>query len=295
MDKIESVDIKKIHDFPNHPFKIIEDQNYKELKESITNNGVLIPVILRKKNDDEYEMISGHRRKKISDELGIKEIPSIIKDLSDEEATIIMVDSNLQREKILPSEKAFAYKMKYEAMKNQGVRNDLTSTPVEQKLSIEELSEQVGESREQIRRYIRLTELIPELLNLVDDTVLKDKRAAITMGIRPAVELSYLSADDQHKVYQEITYQDATPSFVQSKRIRELSETNKLDSKKLESIFLEEKPNQEKRISFNERRIKEALPKDLKDYRIEDYIIKAIQSYSKNNDKERGDTHEVDI
>ena len=115
------------------------------------------------------------------------------------------------------------------------------------------------------------------------------------MGIRPAVELSYLSADDQHKVYQEITYQDATPSFVQSKRIRELSETNKLDSKKLESIFLEEKPNQEKSISFNERRIKEALPKDLKDYRIEDYIIKAIQSYTKNNDKERGDTHEVDI
>lgn len=235
-----------------------------------------------------YEMLSGHRRKKICEEQGIEKIPCIVKDISDEEAIILMVDSNLQRDKILPSEKAMAYKMKYDAMKSM--------TPsVSNKRKDEILGEQVCESRERIRRYIRLNNLIPELLQLVDDTVLKDKRSALTMGLRPAVELSYLSKDDQELVYEEITYEDLTPSHVQAKRIRELGEKGELDSDVLESIFLEQKPNQAKMLSFNEERIRKVLPKDIKDYKIEDFIIKAIESYSKTLSNERGDSYDLDI
>jgi len=287
-DKIVELNVKDIKDFPKHPFKINNDINYEELKNSIIESGVLVPTIVRKKEDGKYEMLSGHRRKKICEEQGIEKIPCIIKDISDEEAIILMVDSNLQRDKILPSEKAMAYKMKYDAMKSM--------TPsVSNKRKDEILGEQVGESREQIRRYIRLNNLIPELLQLVDDTVLKDKRSALTMGLRPAVELSYLSKDDQELVYEEITYEDLTPSHVQAKRIRELGEKGELDSDILESIFLEQKPNQAKRLSFNEERIRKVLPKDIKDYKIEDFIIKAIESYSKTLSNERGDSYDLDI
>ena len=195
-----------------------------------------------------------------------------------------MVDSNLQREKILPSEKAMAYKMKYDALKQQGKTLFPSGTESE-----------LNETKTQVYRYIRLNNLIPELLQLVDDTVLKDKRAVLTMGLRPAVELSYLSKDDQELVYEEITYEDLTPSHVQAKRIRELGEKGKLDSDVLESIFLEQKPNQAKRISFNEERIRKVLPKDIKDYKIEDFIIKAIESYSKTLSTERGDGYDLDI
>lgn len=287
-DKIVELNVKDIKDFPKHPFKINNDLNYEELKNSIIESGVLVPTIVRKKEDGKYEMLSGHRRKKICEEQGIEKIPCIVKDISDEEAIILMVDSNLQRDKILPSEKAMAYKMKYDAMKSM--------TPsVSNKRKDEILGEQVGESREQIRRYIRLNNLIPELLQLVDDTVLKDKRSALTMGLRPAVELSYLSKDDQELVYEEITYEDLTPSHVQAKRIRELGEKGELDSDVLESIFLEQKPNQAKRLSFNEERIRKVLPKDIKDYKIEDFIIKAIESYSKTLSNERGDSYDLDI
>ncbi|MBR1386034.1 MAG: ParB/RepB/Spo0J family partition protein [Bacilli bacterium] len=287
-EEIVELNVKDISDFPKHPFKINNDLNYEELKNSIIESGILVPTIVRKKDDGKYEMLSGHRRKKICEEQGIKKIPCIVKDISDEEATILMVDSNLQRDKILPSEKAMAYKMKYEAMKSM--------TPsVSDKRKDEILGEQVGESREQIRRYIRLNNLIPELLQLVDDTVLKDKRSALTMGLRPAVELSYLSKDDQELVYEEITYEDLTPSHVQAKRIRELGEKGELDSDVLESIFLEQKPNQAKRLSFNEERIRKVLPKDIKDYKIEDFIIKAIESYSKTLSNERGDSYDLDI
>ena len=287
-DKIVELNVKDICDFPKHPFKINNDLNYEELKNSIIESGVLVPTIVRKKEDGKYEMLSGHRRKKICEEQGIEKIPCIVKDISDEEAIILMVDSNLQRDKILPSEKAMAYKMKYDAMKSM--------TPsVSNKRKDEILGEQVGESREQIRRYIRLNNLIPELLQLVDDTVLKDKRSALTMGLRPAVELSYLSKDDQELVYEEITYEDLTPSHVQAKRIRELGEKGELDSDILESIFLEQKPNQAKRLSFNEERIRKVLPKDIKDYKIEDFIIKAIESYSKTLSNERGDSYDLDI
>ncbi len=287
-DKIVELNVKDIKDFPRHPFKINNDINYEELKNSIIESGVLVPTIVRKKEDGKYEMLSGHRRKKICEEQGIEKIPCIVKDISDEEAIILMVDSNLQRDKILPSEKAMAYKMKYDAMKSM--------TPsVSNKRKDEILGEQVGESREQIRRYIRLNNLIPELLQLVDDTVLKDKRSALTMGLRPAVELSYLSKDDQELVYEEITYEDLTPSHVQAKRIRELGEKGELDSDVLESIFLEQKPNQAKMLSFNEERIRKVLPKDIKDYKIEDFIIKAIESYSKTLSNERGDSYDLDI
>ena len=287
-DKIVELNVKDIKDFPKHPFKINNDINYEELKNSIIESGVLVPTIVRKKEDGKYEMLSGHRRKKICEEQGIEKIPCIVKDISDEEAIILMVDSNLQRDKILPSEKAMAYKMKYDAMKSM--------TPsVSNKRKDEILGEQVGESREQIRRYIRLNNLIPELLQLVDDTVLKDKRSALTMGLRPAVELSYLSKDNQELVYEEITYEDLTPSHVQAKRIRELGEKGELDSDILESIFLEQKPNQAKRLSFNEERIRKVLPKDIKDYKIEDFIIKAIESYSKTLSNERGDSYDLDI
>ncbi|MBO5476854.1 MAG: ParB/RepB/Spo0J family partition protein [Clostridia bacterium] len=287
-EEVVELNVKDICDFPKHPFKINNDLNYEELKNSIIESGVLVPTIVRKKEDGKYEMLSGHRRKKICEEQGIKKIPCIVKDISDEEAIILMVDSNLQRDKILPSEKAMDYKMKYDAMKSM--------TPsVSNKRKDEILGEQVGESREQIRRYIRLNNLIPELLQLVDDTVLKDKRSALTMGLRPAVELSYLSKDDQELVYEEITYEDLTPSHVQAKRIRELGEKGELDSDILESIFLEQKPNQAKRLSFNEERIRKVLPKDIKDYKIEDFIIEAIESYSKTLSNERGDSYDLDI
>lgn len=287
-EEVVELNVKDICDFPKHPFKINNDLNYEELKNSIIESGVLVPTIVRKKEDGKYEMLSGHRRKKICEEQGIEKIPCIVKDISDEEAIILMVDSNLQRDKILPSEKAMAYKMKYDAMKSM--------TPsVSNKRKDEILGEQVGESREQIRRYIRLNNLIPELLQLVDDTVLKDKRSALTMGLRPAVELSYLSKDDQELVYEEITYEDLTPSHVQAKRIRELGEKGELDSDVLESIFLEQKPNQAKMLSFNEERIRKVLPKDIKDYKIEDFIIKAIESYSKTLSNERGDSYDLDI
>lgn len=287
-EEIIKLNVSDIKDFPKHPFKINNDLNYEELKESIKENGILVPAIVRKKEDGTYEMISGHRRKKICEENGIEQIPCIIKNISDDEAVIMMVDSNLQRDKILPSEKAQAYKMKLDALNHQGK----TLSPLGTKSSS---VDEINDSKSQIYRYVRLTYLIPELLQLVDDTVLKDKRAVLTMGIRPAVELSYLTKDQQEMVYEEISYEDLTPSHVQAKRIRTLAENGELDSDNLESIFLEPKPNQQKRISFNEERIRKVLPKDLKDYKIEDFIIKAIENYSKTLALERGDSNDLEI
>ena len=204
-------------------------------------------------------------------------------DVSDDEAVILMVDSNLQREKILPSEKAMAYKMKYDALRQQGKKLFPVGT------------ESISDTKTQFYRYIRLNDLIPELIQLVDDTVLKDKRSSLTMGLRPAVELSYLSKTDQELVYEEITYEDKTPTLEQAKRIRELAKNKELDSDKLESIFVELKPNQKDRLSLNEERIRNVLPKNIKDYKIEDFIIKAIEYYSKALDKERGDSYDLDI
>lgn len=280
-EKIVNIEVKNIKDFPSHPFNVKKDNNYFELEESIIENGVLIPAVVRKTKTGEYEMVSGHRRKNICIENNIEKIPCIVKDLTDEDAIIFMVDTNLQREKILPSEKARAYKMKYDLVR---YKDKLSPVGTNEK-----------DSRTQIYRYIRLNYLIPELMQLVDDTVLKDKRSALTMGIRPAVELSYLTEEEQQKIYSEITYQYLTPSYYQAKRIRELSEVNKLDSDEIESIFLEQKPNQSKRISFNEERIRSVLPKNIKDYKIEDFIIEAIKRYSNEISLDGGDDHELEI
>lgn len=287
-EEVVKIKVSDIKDFPKHPFKINNDLNYEELKDSILDNGILVPAIVRKQEDGKYEMISGHRRKKICEENGISEIPCIVKDISDDEAIIMMVDSNLQRDKILPSEKAQAYKMKLDALNHQGK----SLSPLGTKSSS---VNEIDDSKSQIYRYVRLTYLIPELMQLVDDTVLKDKRTTLTMGIRPAVELSYLSKNEQEMVYEEISYEDITPSHVQAKKVRELSKNKTLNPDVLESIFLEPKPNQQKRISFNEERIRKALPKDIKDYKIEDFIIKAIENYSKTLALERGDKNDLNI
>lgn len=282
-EQVVELSVKDIIDFPKHPFKINNDLNYEELKNSIIDSGVLVPAIVRKMENGKYQMLSGHRRKKICEEQGIEKIPCIVKNVSDGEAVILMVDSNLQREKILPSEKAMAYKMKYDALRQQGKKLFPVGT------------ESISDTKTQFYRYIRLNDLISELIQLVDDTVLKDKRSALTMGLRPAVELSYLSKADQELVYEEIIYEDKTPTLEQAKRIRELAKNKELDSDKLESIFMELKPNQKDRLSLNEERIRNVLPKDIKDYKIEDFIIKAIEYYSKTLDNERGDSYDLDI
>ena len=283
-EEIKEIDIKDIDDFPNHPFKINNDLNYEELKDSIIKSGVLVPTIVRKKKNGKYEMLSGHRRKRICEEQGINRIPCIVKSLSNQEAIILMVDSNIQRDRILPSEKAMAYKMKYDALKEQGKTLFPSGT-----------SSELNDTKTQVYRYIRLNNLIPELLQLVDDTVLKDKRSALTMGLRPAVELSYLDKEDQELVYDEISYEDLTPSHVQAKRIRELGEKGELNIEALEAIFLEPKPNQIKRISFNEEKLRRVLPKDIKDYKIEEYVLNAVENYSKMLAIERGDDYDLEI
>ena len=245
-ETVMNIPIESISDFPNHPFKVIDNEEMNNLIESVSQKGVILPTIVRQKEDGNYEMISGHRRKHAASKAGLKEIPCIIKNLTDDEATILMVDSNIQREELLPSEKAFAYKMKLDAMKHQGKQLDDTSRPVGEKLdkkvSIDVLGEEVGESGRNIQRFIRLTYLIPELLNLVDD-----KRIAL----RPAVELSYISADNQEFLYDIFKYDEATPTLGQAQLLRKLDEKGELTEDKLEDIMREEKPNQKEQFKKN--------------------------------------------
>ena len=280
--------IKDIEPFKNHPFKVCEDDSLKELMESINNTGLINPVIVRK-NKDKYEMISGHRRLKAMELLGETEIEAQIKELTDDEATILMVDSNCQRERMLPSERAYSYKMKLDAIKHQG---KTCATKLHK--SREEISD--FESGETVRRYIRLTYLIPELLDIVDDTFKYGKNRYLTMGLLPAVELSYLTKDEQKLVFAEIQYTETTPTHGQARRIRELSKNKELDDEKVEAILDEKVGIQNDRISFNRDKIVKELPYELtkRDKRyIEDYIVKAIQSY--RNNLERGGTNELDL
>lgn len=269
--------IKDIEDFKNHPYKVIEDEKLQELVESIKKNGVLSPVIVRKKDNNKYEMISGHRRKKACMLANIKEIPCIVKELDDTQATILMVDSNIQREEILPSEKAFAYKMRLEAQKHQGIKKVTTSVQFEQKKNMttrEEIALEVGESESSIRRYIRLTNLTKELLELVDN-----KKIALS----PAVELSYLKKEEQEQVYKNIKFLEVTPSYSQTIRMKKLSQLNKLNFKEIDNIMLEEKPNQIEKIKLNSARLRKVLPKNIvQEKQIEDYIIKCIESVKRN-------------
>ena len=286
MTKKQKILLSKIDSFKDDPFHVNNDESLKELANSIKENGLYTPLTVRLKEDGRYELISGHRRKAAMELLGITETEAYVKELADEEATIEMVDSNMYREKILPSEKAFAYKMKYDAIKHQGKK---TSGHDVQKLD--------DKSDRNIRRYIRLTNLIPELLQLVDDTVLKDKRTALTMGLLPAVELSYLNKEEQKLVYIGITYEDLTPSHGQAKQLRKLSNEGKITFDSVEEILCKSKGNQQEQISFNKERIEKVLPTELlkRDKRyIEQYIIKAIENY-KHQEIERGDVYDLDM
>ena len=278
-EKIDEVDISLLDSFTKHPFKVLENDELRKLEDSINENGILEPIIVRPKNNGRYEIISGHRRTKASELIGLKKIPCIIKNMTDEEATIFMVDSNMHREQLLPSEKAFAYKMKYEAIKHQGKRNDLTLCHDGTRLRSDQiLANESNDSARMIQRYIRLTELIPELLTFVDNHVL-DKEPAI--ALLPAVEISYLKKDEQLMLLDSIQFSEATPSHAQSIRMRKLSESNKLDSDAIDMIMGEQKSNQIPKIRLNEKRIKMVLPKNIKEDNMEDFIVKAIEHYSK--------------
>ena len=266
LPRIYDIPLSEIDDFPNHPFKVKMDEDMNQLVQSVKERGVITPITLRQKEDGRYEIVSGHRRRKACELAGLECVPAEIKELSRDEAIILMVESNLQRSIILPSEKAFSYKMRLEAMKRQGQRTDLTSTPVVSKSrSNEELGEQIGESREQVRRYIRLTELIPELLDMVDEN---------KIAFRPAVELSYLTETEQHNLLNSISYNDATPSLPQAIRLKEFSKAGKLSAEVIEAILGEEKPNQKEKISFKAERVE--LPAMMVPDEIKDNLVDAI-------------------
>ncbi len=278
LERIQKISITKISSFPNHPFKVRDDEKMFETVESIKEHGVLVPAIVRPKEDGTYEMVSGHRRKRACELAQIEELPCIVRNLTDDEATIIMVDSNLQREQILPSERAFAYKMKLEAIKSQGKRNDLTSTQPVQKLSVEVIADEMGESRESVRRYIRLTELIPELLQFVDNHYLRDKEN-MTMALAPAIEISYLSKNEQDMLLEAMETSLATPSTPQAKRLREESEKGTLTEEKIQDILDEEKPNQKEQVKFTYDKVKDYFPKGYTVQQMQNVIEKLLQKY----------------
>ena len=294
MTDIRKININELKPFKNHPFKVNKDEELITLSESIKENGLINPIIVRP-IDKGYEVVSGHRRIEAVKLNGETEIMADIRDLSDDEATIIMVDSNLHRDMLLPSEKAFAYKMKLDAMKHQGKS---TYVPSGQKLtSRQELAGYSKDGATTIQRYIRLTYLIPELLKIVDNTAVATDKHCLTMGLRPAVEISYLNKDQQELVYSEMKYDDMSPTHAQAIKIRKLAEKKELDADKLEDIFMEEKGNQHEKISFNKDKIVNALPYEMskRDKRyIEDYIIKAIESY-RELEKERGDPNDLGL
>ena len=275
-----TVPISLIDDFAEHPFQVRDDEDMERLIQSIDNNGVLNPVILRK-NGERYELIAGHRRKHACLRLGISSIPAIVRELSRDEAVVEMVDSNLQREHILPSEKAYAYKMKMDAMKRKAGRPKENSTPMVSNLRTDEIiGEESGESREQVRRYIRLTELIPELLTMVDEE---------KIAFRPAVELSYLTEDEQRDLLETIESEDCTPSLAQAIRMKNLSKVGKLDMDTIFAIMTEQKPNQKEKIKIPMERLEQFFPRGMPPKQIEDTIVKALTLYQKHLKKKRED------
>lgn len=284
-ESVREIPLSEISDFPNHPFKVKADESMMEMAESIREYGVLVPALVREKPEGGYEMVAGHRRKMASELAEKEEMPCIIRNLTDDEAVLIMVDSNLQREQILPSEKAFAYRMKLEAMKRQGRRSDLTSVPVAQKLegktSRQLLGEQVGESQDQIRRFIRLTELIPPILDMVDET---------KIAMRPAVELSYLPKEEQELLLDAMQLEDCTPSHAQAIKIRNFSKEGRLSGDVICSILAEEKGNQKEQFRMPRERINKYFSPGTPAKQIEDTIVKALEMYRKrerNKDRER--------
>ncbi len=280
IEKAIPIPIEKLFDFPNHPFKVNDDKEMENMVETVKAGGIIMPLVVRQRADGNYEIISGHRRKRASQLANLKEVPCIIRNLTDDEATIIMVDSNMQREKILPSERAFAYKMKIEAEKHQGKRNDLTSTTIVSKSrSDEKIAEEMGTSRETIRKYIRLTELIPELLKLVDE-----ERIAFS----PAVDLSYLTENEQYVILNIYDYDEKTPNVSQARHLKLLSQEGKLTADKIEEIMGEQKPNQVEKFRLNKERIQKVLPKNiLTEKQAEDFIVKCIEEHNAREEKKR--------
>lgn len=279
-ERLMDVSVTDIQDFPDHPYQVKDDENMMELVESIKTYGLLQPVLLRQLENGTYEMVSGHRRKRAFELAGIEKIPSRVMELTDDEAILMMVDSNLQRDEILPSEKAKAYKMRLDAMKRQGMRTDLTSVPVAQKskTSRELLGETVGESQDNVRRYIRLNELIPELLSLVDEK---------QIALRPAVEISYLPKEAQEWLSEAIELNLATPSHAQTIKMRKFQEQGELTKGVVESIMMEEKPNQREKPVFKDKRITNLIPKSVPYEKQCDYVVKALECYNRIQEKKR--------
>ena len=281
LSKIRDIPLEMIDDFPDHPFKVKDDEDMMHLVESVIEHGILVPAILRMKEDGRYELIAGHRRKRACQLAGLETLRSEVVDLDRDEATIYMVDSNLQRTTILPSEKAFSYKMRLEAMKRQGKRNDLTSDPVGPKFrSNEMLSKEVEDSATQIKRYIRLTELIAPILEMVDDG---------KIALRPAVEISYLPEELQYELFGSMEQEDCTPSHAQAVRMRKLLDEGKLTAESIYAILSEEKPNQKEKLVLREDRIVNLIPPSIPMAKREDYIIKALTYYAKYRERNRED------
>lgn len=281
LEKVVMLNPADISDFPNHPFKVKQDEAMAEMADSVKQYGVLVPALVRPKADGGYEMVAGHRRKCAATLAGITEMPCIVRNLTDDEATIIMVDSNLQRETILPSEKAFAYKMKLEAMKRQAGRPK-NSAPLEPNLkgtrSNEELAANSPDSRSQIQRYIRLTELIPSILDMVDSG---------KIAFRPAVELSYLSKEQQQSLYDTMECEDCTPSLAQAIKMKEFSRDGKLTEEVILSIMQEEKPNQREKPAFRDERITRLIPKSIPRGQETDFVIRALEFYNRHLQRRR--------
>ncbi len=295
LEKVVLLPPEEISEFPNHPFQVRMDDAMKEMAQSVRENGVLVPALVRPKEGGGYEMVSGHRRKRAAELAGLREIPCIVRNLTDDQAVVIMVDSNLQREQILPSEKAFAYKMKLDAMKRQGFRSDLTSDPVGWKLNGKEsaniVGKESGDSQTQVRRYIRLTNLIPELLSLVDNSILKEPGKP-QMALRPAVELSYLRKEEQLDLFDLIEEMDVTPSHAQALKLRRLSEGKgpgqRLARDAIVSIMQEEKPNQVEQFKMPKERISKFFPAGTPAKKMEETIVKALELYRRRQrDRER--------
>lgn len=272
-DSVQDIPISQISDFPEHPFKVKQDEAMLEMAESVRQYGVLVPGLVRQLVDGSYQMVSGHRRKLASRLAGLDTLPCIVRDLTDDEAIIVMVDSNLQREKVLPSEKAFAYRMKLEAMRRQGKRTDLTSRPMVEKLgSAEQMGHDAGESGRQVQRYIRLTYLLPEILAMVDDS---------KIAFRPAVELSYLTEKEQRILYDAMGHADCTPSLAQAIKMKSFSREGKLSEAVIRSIMAEEKPNQKEQFRIPKERISKYFKPGTPARTMEDTIIKALDYYRK--------------
>ena len=282
LSKIRDIPLAEIDEFPDHPFKVLMDEDMEQLVDSIKRSGVMTPATVRLKEDGRYELISGHRRKKACELAGLETLKCEVKELTRDEAIIVMVESNLQRSAILPSEKAFAYKMRLEAMNRQGKRTDLTCSPVGNKLqgvkSSDELAEKVGESKNQIFRYIRLTELVPEILQMVDER---------QIAFRPAVEISYLTEGQQYTLLEAMEYNDATPSLAQAIKMKKFMQDGKLTDEVIQSIMQEEKPNQKEKPAFKDERITKLIPKSIPRGQETDFVVKALEFYNRHLQRQR--------